>query len=165
SGTEQALRGGGIAEDIVAQRAVAESLVEALAERPVRRALIARAQRARDVLPDALRERGAEIEILALYRTVAEPLEEQARDAALGADYVTFASASSVRFFLEAAGGTFSHPRVVSIGPMTSAALREAGVEPDVEAQEHTPEGLVAALVQDAGETGPTSARSPSDAS
>ena len=38
-------------------------------------------------------------------------------------------------------------PRLVSIGPITSAALREAGLEPDLEAAEHTPDGLVAALV------------------
>ncbi len=149
-GTEQALREGGIAADIVPERAVAESLVEALADRPVRRALIARAEQAREVLPDALRARGAEVEILPLYRTVAEPLDDKARAAALGADYVTFTSASSVRFFLEAVGGSAAGPRVVSIGPITSAALAEAGVEVDVEAEQHTPEGLVAALVQDA---------------
>ena len=103
-GTADALRAGGIEPDVVPARAVAESLVEALADRPVRRALIARAERARDVLPDALRARGAEVEILPLYRTVAEPLDDDARAAALGADYVTFTSASAVRFFVEAAG-------------------------------------------------------------
>jgi uroporphyrinogen III methyltransferase / synthase len=149
-GTADALREGGIAADIVPERAVAESLVDALAERPVRRALIARAEQARDVLPDALRARGAEVEILALYRTVAEPLDERTRTATLGADYVTFTSASSVRFFLDAVGGSVAGPRVVSIGPITSAALREGGVEVDVEAQHHTPDGLVAALVDDA---------------
>jgi len=111
----------------------------------VRRAVIARAEQARDVLPDALRERGAEVEILALYRTVAEPLDEATRAAALGADYVTFTSASAVRFFVEAAGRP-DRSQIVSIGPITSAALREHGLEPDVEATEHTPDGLVAAL-------------------
>ena len=53
---------------------VAESLVEALAETPVQRALVARARGARDVLPDALRARGAEVDVLELYETVAEPL-------------------------------------------------------------------------------------------
>ncbi|MGH2841502.1 MAG: uroporphyrinogen-III synthase, partial [Solirubrobacteraceae bacterium] len=136
----------------VPERSIAEALVEALADIDVdgRRVLIARAAEARDVLPDALRERGADVEILPLYRTVAEPLSQAARDAALGADYVTFTSASSVRFFVEAAGGTLFGPRVVSIGPITTAALREAGIEADVEAQQHTPDGLVAALVQDA---------------
>ncbi|HWC26634.1 MAG TPA: uroporphyrinogen-III C-methyltransferase [Solirubrobacteraceae bacterium] len=148
-GTADALRAGGIAADIVPPRAVAESLVEALAERPIRRALIARAEQARDVLPDALRERGAQVEILALYRTVAEPLGGVARDAALAADYVAFTSASSVRFFVEAAGAPGAAQRVVSIGPVTSDALRERGLEPHVEAQEHTPDGLVAALLAD----------------
>jgi uroporphyrinogen III methyltransferase / synthase len=151
-GTAQALRAGGIAADLVPPRAVAESLVEALAERPVRRALVARAEQARDVLPDALRARGADVEILPLYRTVAEPLAEQALQAAREADYVTFTSASSVRFFLDAAGDPPGGARLVSIGPITSAALRERGLEPHVEAGEHTPDGLLAALVADAAQ-------------
>jgi uroporphyrinogen III methyltransferase/synthase len=149
-GTAEALRAGGIAADIVPPRAVAESLVEALAGRPLRRVVIARAEQARDVLPDALRARGAEVEILPLYRTVPERLEPAAHDAARGADYVTFTSASAVRFFVEAAGAPDDGTRLVSIGPITSAALREHGLEPHVEAAEHTPDGLVAALVADA---------------
>jgi uroporphyrinogen III methyltransferase/synthase len=149
-GTADALRAGGIAADIVPPRAVAESLVEALAERPVARALVARAEQARDVLPDALRARGAEVEILPLYRTVAEPLEPAAHAAARAADYVTFTSASAVNFFLAGAGAPGNGTRLVSIGPITSAALREHGLEPHVEAVEHTPDGLVAALVADA---------------
>jgi uroporphyrinogen III methyltransferase/synthase len=149
-GTADTLRAGGIEPDIVPPRAVAESLVETLAgRRPVRRALIARAEHARDLLPDALRERGAQVEILALYRTLAEPLDGAAREAALAADYVTFTSASAVRFFLDAVGAPGGGQRIVSIGPITSAALRERGLEPDLEASEHTPDGLVAALVSD----------------
>ncbi len=87
--------------------------------------------------------------MLALYETVAEPLDEQTARAAAGADYVTFTSASTVRFFL-AAAGALDGPRIVSIGPATSAALRDAGLEPDLEADPHTPEGLVAALLADA---------------
>ncbi|MEA2157283.1 MAG: uroporphyrinogen methyltransferase / synthase [Solirubrobacteraceae bacterium] len=149
-GTADALRAGGIEADIVPPRAVAESLVEALAERPVQRALVVRAEQARDVLPDALRERGAEVEILALYRTVAEPLAPAAHEAARAADYVTFTSASAVRHFLAATGTPRAGTRLVSIGPITSAALREHGCEPDVEAAQHTPDGLLAALVADA---------------
>jgi len=111
--------------------------------------LIARAETARDVLPDALRAAGAEVEILALYRTVAEPLEQPAHAAAHAADYVTFTSASAVRYFLEAAGTPSESTRLVSIGPITSAALREHGLQPDVEANQHTPDGLLAALVAD----------------
>jgi len=148
-GTARALRAGGIEPDVVPERAIAESLVEALAAVPVRRALIARAEEARDVLPDALRARGAEVDVLALYRTVAASLDDAARAAVDGADYVTFTSASSVRNVL-GAGATLRGPRLVSIGPVTSAELRAHGLDADIEASEHTPDGLVAALVQDA---------------
>ena len=144
-GTARALRAGGIDPDVVPERAVAEGLVQALRDTPVSRALIARAEEARDVLEAALRDRGAEVDVLALYRTVAEPVADPPERA----DYVTFTSASSVRSYL----GSAPLPdgaRVVSIGPATSAALREAGREPDVEAPVHTPDGLVDALLADA---------------
>ncbi len=147
-GTARALRAHGIEADIVPERSVAESLVEALEHVPVKSALIARAQDARDVLPDALRARGVQVEVLALYRTVAEELTPDARAAALGADYATFTSASSARFFHDAAG-SLAGPRIVSIGPVTSEALRALGTEPDVEAPVHTPDGLLDALLAD----------------
>jgi uroporphyrinogen III methyltransferase/synthase len=130
---------------------VAEALVEALAEVPVSRALVARASEARDVLPDALRARGAEVDVLALYETVAEPLSPRALQLARNADYITFTSTSTVRLFLEAVEGPPSpSTRIASIGPVTSQALREHGLEPHVEAQRHDIEGLVAALLADA---------------
>jgi uroporphyrinogen III methyltransferase/synthase len=134
---------------VVPERAVAEGLVEALADVPVRRALIARAAEGRDVLPDALRERGAEVDVVALYETVAEPLSDSARAAAAGADYLLFTSASSVRFYV-AAGGALAGPRLAAIGPATSAELRAHGAEPDLEADPHTPDGLIAAIMADA---------------
>ncbi|MDW5593325.1 uroporphyrinogen-III C-methyltransferase [Conexibacter stalactiti] len=152
-GTARALRAHGVIADVVPERFVAESLIEALAEVPVRRALIARARVARDVLPDALRARGAEVDIVDLYETVAERLDGDARAAAGSADYVTFTSSSTVRFFLDALGGADAigpATRLVSIGPVTSATLRELGLEPHVEASEHDVDGLVAALLADA---------------
>jgi uroporphyrinogen III methyltransferase / synthase len=149
-GTAEALRAHGIVADLTPERAVGESLAPVVAALGVQRALVARAEQARDVVPDALRAAGTAVDVLALYRTVAEPMPEAARAAALGADWLTFASASAVRFFHEAAG-TLSGPRLASIGPVTSAALREVGHEPDVEASEHTPDGLLAALVAAAG--------------
>jgi uroporphyrinogen III methyltransferase/synthase len=103
------------------------------------------------VLPDALRARGAEVDVVALYETVPEPLDGATAAAAREADFLTFTSASTVRFFVAAAGAdALRGPRVVSIGPATSEALREHGAEPDVEADPHTPDGLVDALVADA---------------
>jgi uroporphyrinogen III methyltransferase/synthase len=149
-GTARALAEHGIQPDVVPERSVAEGLVEALRDVPVRRALIARAADARDVLPDALRARGAEVDVLALYETVAEPLAEEDQAAAFAAEYLTFTSSSTVAFFAEAAGRLPENGRVVSIGPVTSEALRAHGREPDVEAKRHDIDGLVSALLADA---------------
>ncbi|MDA0166224.1 uroporphyrinogen-III C-methyltransferase [Solirubrobacter ginsenosidimutans] len=165
-GTARALHAHGIDADIVPQRAVAEGLVEALDAHAAaaatlratpassgapafQRVLVARAAEGRDVLIDALRERGSEVDVVALYETVPEPLDDDARAAAAAADYVLFTSASSARFFA-AAGGSLDGPRLVSIGPATSAELRGLGWEPDLEADPHTPDGLIAALLADA---------------
>jgi uroporphyrinogen III methyltransferase/synthase len=141
----------GLRADVVPERFVAEALVEALADVPVRRALVARAEEARDVLPDALRGRGAEVDVLALYRTVISPLDDARLDAVRRADYVTFTSSSTVRNLLQAAGGLGAQrPRIVSIGPVTSDTLREHGLEPDVEAERHDIDGVIDALIADA---------------
>jgi uroporphyrinogen III methyltransferase/synthase len=147
-GTARVLRERGIEPDVVPARAVAEGLVEALDGVPFRHAVVARAAEGRDVLPDALRTRG-EVSVVALYETVAEPLSDETREAAAAADYVLFTSASSVRFFA-AAGGALSGPRLVSIGPATSDELRAHGAEPDLEADPHTPDGMIAALLRSA---------------
>jgi uroporphyrinogen III methyltransferase/synthase len=149
--TAAELRRRGIRADVVPAKAVAESLVEALAGVPVdgRRVLVARPAEARDVVPDALRERGAEVDVVALYETVAEPLSSEQLEAAAGADYVTFTSSSTVRFYSQA-GGQVNGARVVSIGPVTSATARELGLPVDVEAERHDIDGLVDALVRDA---------------
>jgi uroporphyrinogen III methyltransferase/synthase len=105
------------------------------------------------VVPDALAERGAEVDVVALYETVREPPDPVAVEAAQGADYVTFTSSSTVRNLLEAIGDRFPPAaRVVSIGPVTSATARELGLRVDVEAERHDVDGLVAALMADATE-------------
>jgi uroporphyrinogen III methyltransferase/synthase len=151
-GTAAALREHGVIADVVPERFVAEGLVEALADVPVSRALIARAAEARDVLSDALRERGAHVDVVALYETVAEPFDDGRRAAVARADYVTFTSSSTVRYFFAALDGAelSKRTRLASIGPVTSDALRERGLEPDVEAGRHDIDGLVQALIDDA---------------
>ena len=151
-GTAAALAEHGIGADVVPEQSIAEALVEALrdfdvADRPV---LVARAAEARDVLPDALRERGAKVDVVALYETVAEEPDPAAIEAASDADYVTFTSSSTVRNFVAAVGDRFpARARIVSIGPVTSDAARDAGLDVDVEADRHDPNGLVQALVAD----------------
>ncbi|HEY7255202.1 MAG TPA: uroporphyrinogen-III C-methyltransferase [Solirubrobacterales bacterium] len=152
-GTAAALAEHGIEADVVPERFVAEALLDALAEIDVagRRVLLARAAEAREVLPDGLRARGAEVDDVALYETVREDPAPEAIAAAADADYVTFTSSSTVRNLTEAVGGRFPNgARVISIGPVTSEAAREAGLTVDAEAERHDIDGLIAALLADA---------------
>jgi uroporphyrinogen III methyltransferase/synthase len=153
---------------VTAERAVGEGLVEALGDIPVSHALVARARDARDVVPDALRSRGAHVDMVDLYETVAEPLAPETLALARDADYITFTSSSTVHNFLLAAAGDdrsgarstdrdgsrraglSAQTRIVSIGPVTSATLREHGLEVDVEAERHDVDGVLDALLADA---------------
>jgi uroporphyrinogen III methyltransferase/synthase len=151
-GTAAALAERGVIADVVGERYVAESLATALervdvAGRPV---LIARASEARELLPRTLADRGAKVDVVALYETVREDPDPEAIEAAQSADYVTFTSSSTVRNLLAAVGDRFPRSaRIVSIGPVTSETAREAGLEVHVEAERHDPAGLVEALVAD----------------
>jgi uroporphyrinogen III methyltransferase / synthase len=152
-GTARALAERGVLADVVPERFVAEALVEALADVEVEksRVLIARAADARNVLPDALRERGAEVDVVSLYETVREQPDAEAIEAAQSADYVTFTSSSTVTNLTEALGDRFPRSaRIVSIGPVTSETARAAGLSVDVEAEQHDVDGLLAALLADA---------------
>ena len=64
---------------------------------------------------------------------------------------MTFASASAVKNFVAAAGVDAVPPVVAAIGPITAAAATELGLEVAVEAEEHTLEGLVRALLDHLG--------------
>jgi len=152
-GTARELEARGIRADVVPERSIAESLLDELAATGVagKRVLIPRAADARDVLPDGLRERGADVDVVALYDTVGEPLEASTVDSLSAADYVTFTSSSTVTRFLDAVGERLPNgARVVSIGPVTSATAREHGLDVHVEAERHDIDGLVEALVDDA---------------
>jgi uroporphyrinogen III methyltransferase/synthase len=152
-GTARALSQCGISADVIPERFVAESLVESLAEVEVtdKRVLVARAAEARDVIPEHLSGRGAEVDVVALYETVREQPAPEAVEAAQNADYVTFTSSSTVGNLTEALGEGFPNAaRIVSIGPVTSEAVVDAGLEVRIEAERHDIDGLVAALLEDA---------------
>ncbi len=152
-GTARALAKRGVVADIVPDRFVAEGLIEALGDVEVEgsRVLVARAADARDVLPEYFEQRGAEVDVVALYETVREQPDAEAIEAAQGADYVTFTSSSTVTNLTEALGDRFpSAARIVSIGPVTSEAVQAAGLRVDVEAERHDIDGLVQALLEDA---------------
>jgi len=138
--------------DLVPERYVAEAVVEALVrETELRgsRVLLPRAEEARSVLPESLRERGAEVVEVVAYRTVpdgAEADEVRRRLVAGEIDLVTFTASSTVRNFVELVGTEIGSAEVASIGPITSATARELGLPVHVEAAEHTIPGLLDAI-------------------
>jgi uroporphyrinogen-III synthase len=158
SATARALEDLGLVVAVTPAEYVAESLVSAL-ESEVRgkRILLARAAVARDVIPEALRARGAVVDVVDAYRTVI-PAESvtMARTifSASGRlpDAATFTSSSTVTNFLNllrTAGVEVPvGVRAVSIGPITSQTLRECGWEVAAEADPHDLGGLVAAVVR-----------------
>jgi uroporphyrinogen III methyltransferase/synthase len=151
-GTAEALATHGVRADLVPERFVAESLLAAMPgpTRPGAGALLARAAQARDVLPDGLVALGYEVTVLPVYRTVTARPDGTAlaRVRAGEVDAVTFTSSSTVTNFCDLVGPLPEPgPLVVSIGPVTSATARQQGLDVDVEAEQHTIDGLVAALL------------------
>ena len=147
--TAEALAGYGIKADLVPDKAVGESLVEAFPARSGGggRVLLARAEVARDIVPDGLRQKGWQVEIVEAYRTIPEvPIDEQ-REAVAAADAVTFTSSSTVERFVDAFGADSVPGLVVAIGPVTAATAAGSGIEVDAVADPHTLPGLVEALI------------------
>jgi uroporphyrinogen III methyltransferase/synthase len=168
-GTAAALEARGLRADLVPERYVAEGLLDAFATRVMRgqRVLLPRARGARDVLIDGLQAMGARIDELPLYRAAvpASPDAEGLRRLRAGEiDIVTFASSSAVRNLIEmlensrqqtgdnrTPADVLRGAAIAAIGPVTAAAVRDAGLEVAVEASEYTIEGLVRALVDASG--------------
>ena len=130
------------------ERFVAESLLEAfpLPHDGRRRVVLARAEVARDVLPDGLAAMGWEVDVVPVYRTVPVVPTDAQRDAVRAADAVTFTSSSTVENWV-AAFGDLVPPVVACIGPVTADTARRLGLRVDLVADVHTVPGLVDALV------------------
>jgi uroporphyrinogen III methyltransferase/synthase len=149
-GTAAALADAHLIVDLVPERFVAESLLDAFPDPEPggpNRVLLARAEVARDVLPDGLRARGYDVDVVDAYRTVPAPVDDAARRAVADADVITFTSSSTVERFLDAVGADHVPAAVACIGPVTAATARDRGLHVDVEADVHTIDGLIDALV------------------
>jgi uroporphyrinogen III methyltransferase/synthase len=111
--------------------------------------LIARAEQARDVLPDALTKLGAIVDVVPVYRTVPETDDVSggiARFQTEGADLITFTSSSTAENFKALGLPWPVGMKTVSIGPITSKTMRELGMSVDIEAEQYDIPGLVAAI-------------------
>jgi uroporphyrinogen III methyltransferase/synthase len=140
--------------DLMPKEYVAESLVQSFANENLNgaRILLPRAAVARDLVPRELSSRGAHVDVVEAYRTLA-PADLPARATEVlnrKPHWITFTSSSTVSNFISAAGReALVGIKIASIGPITSATLREHGIEPTVEADPHTMGGLVDALTRD----------------
>lgn len=154
--TAKAVQGIGLPVDLIPPQYIAESFAEALTpEAPGKRILLIRAAEARDILPEALAAAGAIVTIADGYRNQipADSIAALRRlfdSPASYPDAITFTSASTARnlmALLDAAGVDLpaSIP-LVSIGPITSRALRDLALEPGIEAAESTLPALVKAV-------------------
>jgi uroporphyrinogen-III synthase len=149
----------GLRVAVVPQRYIAESVVESLRGKVEgKRVLLARARVARDVIPRELRRMGAQVDVVEAYETIV-PASSRARlrsimkEAHRRPQIVTFTSSSTVRNFMALLGGRGRSPHArlegilfASIGPITSATLRELGLPVHIEATEYTIPGLVRAI-------------------
>ncbi len=153
--TAKAVEGMGIRPDLVPSSYVAEGVAESMLARGMKgqRVLLPRAAEARDVLPKALREAGAEVDVIAAYRNVpSDDNREQVMEALEEGrlDCVTFGSSSTVRNFLASIplDELKKHPgvRFAAIGPVTADTMRSLGLTPDIQPEDFTIPALVDAV-------------------
>jgi uroporphyrinogen III methyltransferase/synthase len=142
--------------DLMPETYQAEYLLEALSALPWnnQRVLIPRAEEAREILPEGLRQMGAEVLVVSAYKTV--PAEEEKgalRERLIRAevDCLTFTSSSTVINFL----ALFSRQEILPllknvalacIGPVTAQTARDNGLKVSIVAEEYTIPGLVTAI-------------------
>jgi len=152
--------------DVVPDEYVAESVVKSLRRQiKGKRVLLARARVARDVIPRELRKLGAQVDVVEAYETVIPKssrsrLKAVMKDPKRRPDVITFTSSSTVKNFVALLGkpaamwrgrprprmpepSTLAGVQFASIGPITSATLRELGLPVDIEAKEYTIPGLI----------------------
>jgi len=156
--TKRAIEQRGLKVDVVPKEYVAESVVRRMKTKVKgKRVLLVRAKVARDVIPKELRRAGAHVDVVEAYETAVPKSSRRRLQAALSnpkrrPHVVTFTSSSTVKNFVELLGRkrlpSLDGVRMSSIGPVTSATLRQFKLPVDISAKEFTIPGLVAAIVK-----------------
>jgi uroporphyrinogen III methyltransferase / synthase len=152
--TTAALRDHGLRVDFQPRRETSEDMLNEFPVDPAGlRVFLARAEEAPETLPEGLRARGAEVDVVPLYRTVAdagEDADDLRRAFAEGEiDVVTFTSSSTVRNFMETLGPVnMEGVTVACFGPRTAETAREFGLNVDIIPESRQLTGFVAAIVE-----------------
>jgi len=158
--TAESLEAHGLRPELITSEYTAEGLAKALEgwEMDGMRVLVPRAEVARDALPSLLANRGAEVEILPVYRAKCPP---EAGDALLrlfnneGVDVITFTSSSTVYNFVRAfpedrLPAVLGDAEIACMGPVTADTARKLGLSVAIVAREYTTHGLVQAIAESA---------------
>ncbi|HMK21865.1 MAG TPA: uroporphyrinogen-III synthase [Terriglobales bacterium] len=160
--TRKAIEKRGVAVEVVPEEYIAESVVKSLRKQVgEKRVLLVRARVARDVIPRELRRAGADVEVVEAYETVIPRSSRKRLQSALKSperrpDVITFTSSSTAKNFVELLGQRRTSKQrptslqgaiLASIGPVTSATLRELHLGVDVEARQYTIPGLISAII------------------
>ncbi len=154
--TSSRLEAFGLKVDAFPEEYRAEALANVIGKVKGRRVLLARAEKARDILPKTLAARGAQVTVATVYRTLTpRRLAADVRKNLLSGevDVVTFTSSSTVDGFMQHFSAReirriFEHTRAAAIGPITAATLRDHGVRAAIRAKRYTTEALAKAIVQ-----------------
>ena len=155
-GTKAKLNSFSIEPDLMPEAFTTEGLIRALKKAGVRgkRFLLLRTNIAPDLLNRALEEAGGKVTEISVYKTekpkgLSAKIKEAVHQNSL--DFITFTSSSTAQHFFEALGnGRKLGAKVISIGPVTSEAIRKWGVKVVREARVSTISGLVEAVVEEA---------------
>jgi uroporphyrinogen-III synthase len=155
----------GLKVALVPEQYIAESVIERMGGKVEgKRVLLARARVARDLIPRELRKMGAQVDVVEAYETIVPPSSRRRlrlimKDPKRRPHIVSFTSSSTVRNFVALLGGRGPYstslragpPHTIqfaSIGPITSATLREFDLPVDIEAREYTIPGLITAIAR-----------------
>ena len=145
----------GILADIVPKEYRAEGVIEALKNElaPGERVLIPRAQEAREILPESLREYGAIVDVAPVYETKEADVDAAEVKEMLAAgeiDFATFASSSTVRNLVKIIGDVslLAKTKVVAIGPVTAETCGELGIKVAAMPEEYTIDALTNAVAR-----------------
>ncbi len=155
--TAEAIRKHGIKVELLGEQFVAEGVLEALNKEGVKGKsfLIPRAEKARNILPEGIVKRGGSVDLVTVYRTDLPDIADvdSIRQALANGkvDVITFTSSSTVSHFAELIGKSYLADLIrgktlASIGPVTSQTIRDIGLEPTIEANEYTIDGLLKAI-------------------